>query len=71
MTTPHTFIALYRGNSIGEARLIAASADPDLIQMATRHMLHEQNADHPDDPITEALQEGRRKALRLIGGQNE
>lgn len=60
-----TFLALYRGDSIAEAKLVAVSADPSLITFVANQLLT------PDpysevDPVRDALEHGQRVALRLI-----
>jgi hypothetical protein len=60
-----SFVALYRGESVSAARLIAVSADPDLVADVTARLLQ---AGPPDaeDPAVRTLERGRRAALRLI-----
>ena len=60
-----TFLALYRGDSIAEAKLVAVSAKPSLITFVVNQLLD------PDpyaeaDPVRGALEHGQRVALRLI-----
>ena len=60
-----TFLALYRGDTANSAKLLAMSAEPDLVREFASRMLHlpdEQEA----DPILRPLEEGRRGALRLV-----
>lgn len=62
---PTSFVAVYRGDSIASARLIAVSADPVLVSEVTGRILQE----HPraeSDPVVATLERGRRAALRLI-----
>ncbi len=60
-----SFIAIYRGETISGARLIALTTDPELVSEVTGRILemHPQGA---DDPIVECVEQGRRAALRLI-----
>ena len=60
-----TFIGLYRGTSVADARLIAVSADPELVADVTARLLQ---AGPPDaeDPAVRTLERGRQAALRLI-----
>ncbi len=64
-----TFLAVYRGDSISSARLVATSADPDLVSLVARRLLRPGEAgganDEPD-PVLDAIRRGRRAALRLI-----
>ncbi len=34
MHEPHVFVALYAGQTIGEARIVGASTDPELVRFA-------------------------------------
>lgn len=61
----HTFLVVYRGTTISDARLIALSADPDLVADVTTRMLQARESQHPD-PVTRCVEEGRIRALRLI-----
>lgn len=60
-----TFIALYRGQTIAGARIIAVSADPSLVADVSARMLQSQE-DENQDAIIAAFETGRRDALRLI-----
>lgn len=59
-----TFIALYRGQTIAEARIIAVSADPSLVADVSARML--QSQEENQDAVIAAFETGRRDALRLI-----
>jgi hypothetical protein len=60
-----TFIAVYRGNTVTSARLIALSAEPILVADVSARILQEHVIDH-SDPVVENLEHGRRIALQLI-----
>ena len=60
-----TFVAIYRGETIDSARLIALSADPELIADVTARILQEHPGKHPD-PIVACVEKGRKAALHLI-----
>jgi hypothetical protein len=60
-----TFLALYRGTTIGDARMVAVTADPELVAAVATHLLDTPQP-HDADPVITALQHGRRGALRLI-----
>ena len=60
-----TFVALYRGDSIGAAKLLALSAEPELVQDLAARLLH-QTEEHDPDPVLAELENGRRQALRLV-----
>lgn len=62
---PTSFLALYRGESVGSAQLVAVSADPDLVREFADRLLAS-DRDGPGDPVTDAVDEGRREALKLV-----
>jgi hypothetical protein len=59
-----TFVALYHGVTVGDARLVAVSADPRLVGDIATRMLSDTSL--PEEPVVAELERGRRKALRLI-----
>jgi hypothetical protein len=59
------FIALYRGETVASAKIIAVSADTDLVADFAARMLHSQE-ETEGDPVVDSLDAGRRQALRLI-----
>ena len=65
-----TFVAVYRGETIAGARLIALSADPALVADVTARILAEHRSADPD-PVVECVDNGRRAALRLIAREVE
>ena len=65
MTT--TFLALYRGESIGGSKLLTLTADPKVVRDFAARMLAE--PEQEADPIIEELEHGRRGALRLVRGE--
>ncbi len=68
-----TFLALYRGQTVTNAQVVAVTSDPELVGMVAQTLLeHEDDTDETDrDPILEALYSGRRNALRLVHGAAE
>jgi hypothetical protein len=60
-----TFLALYRGDSISAAKLLALTAEPELVRDFASRMLAEPGEQEPD-PILQQLEEGRRGALRQV-----
>ncbi len=60
-----TFLALYRGNSVSTAKLLALTAEPELVRDFAGHMLAEPREQEPD-PVLQQLEEGRRGALRQV-----
>ena len=60
-----TFLALYRGKTIAEAKMVAVTADPELVTAVATHLLDTPQP-HDADPVITSLERGRRGALRLI-----
>ena len=60
-----SFIALYRGESISAAQLVATTADPNLVRDYAERMLSRPEGQEPDAVLRE-LELGRRRALRLV-----
>jgi hypothetical protein len=60
-----TFLALYRGDSVGAAKLVALTAEPELVQHFAARLL-QQPEEHNPDPVLEELESGRRRALQLV-----
>jgi len=60
-----TFLALYRGKTVADAKMVAVTADPELVAAVAAHLL---DTPHPqgDDPVLTTIERGRRAALRLI-----
>jgi hypothetical protein len=59
-----TFLALYRGTTIAEAKIVAVTADPALVAVVARQLLDTPQPE--DDPVVTAIERGRKHALRLI-----
>lgn len=64
-----TFMALYRGPNIDRARLIAITADSELVQEFARRLLVKSEPPEHDSAL-KALQDGRRRALQIVGGES-
>jgi len=60
-----SFVAIYRGQSVAAARLIAVSADPDLVADVSGRLLEKRPVEI-QDAVVENLERGRRAALQLI-----
>jgi hypothetical protein len=60
-----TFLALYRGKTLAEAKMVAVTADPCLVADVVERLLHHPPLDE-DDPVVHAIEHGRVTALRLI-----
>jgi hypothetical protein len=59
------FLALYRGDTVGSARMVAVSADPLLVADFAARLL-ERPPDPEEDPVLAGIEEGRRRALWTI-----
>ena len=65
-----TFIAVYRGSTIAEARLVTASSDPALVAEVVGRLLSHELAEQVEaDPAIAQVAQGRRDALRVIQGE--
>jgi hypothetical protein len=64
-----TFIALYRGQTLNDARLIALSSDPTIISDFTTRLISEPLRE--DDPALRELTKGRRRALKVVQQENQ
>jgi hypothetical protein len=60
-----TFLALYRGRTVAEAKMVAVTADPTLVATVAAHLL-DTPPPQGEDRVVETLERGRRAALRLI-----
>jgi hypothetical protein len=60
-----SFIALYHGDTISSAALVATSADPEMVRDFAERMLSVPEGQVPDAVLRE-LELGRRCALRLV-----
>ena len=61
-----SFIAVYRGESVSAARLIAVSADPGLVADVSSRILQADPGDEETDPVIGPIDRARRRALRLV-----
>ncbi len=62
-----TFLALYRGESVGSAKLVAVSADPTTVAEFAARLLHQSpSVEDSPDPVLLSIERGRRQALRRI-----
>ncbi len=59
-----SFVAIYRGKTVGEARLIAVSAEPALVADVSKRILVREST--KGDRVVKQLESGRRAALQLI-----
>ena len=61
-----TFIAIYRGRTASDARLVAITSDPAIVATVVGQMLADQSDLSGDDPVVDAIDRARRQGLRLI-----
>ena len=60
-----SFLVLYRGETISAAKMVALSADPALVGDVAGRLLTDPEEPGQDATLAE-LEQGRRRALRLI-----
>jgi hypothetical protein len=65
-TRTSTFIAVYRGRTASDARLIAISSDPAIVALVVGKILADQHDPSSDDPVVGAIDRARHQGLRLI-----
>jgi hypothetical protein len=63
-----SFLALYRGESVSAAKLLALTADPGLVSDFAARMLEEPE-EQEQDVVVRELEQGRRRALQLVYGK--
>ena len=66
-----TFLALYRGDSVSSAKLLALTADRELVCDFAARLLDNRDGEQNPDPVLEELEQGRRRALRLVKSEAE
>jgi hypothetical protein len=59
-----SFLALYRGESIAGAKIVAVTAEPQLVRTFAAQMLVQ--PEEEPDPVLGELENGRRRALELV-----
>jgi hypothetical protein len=60
------FLALYRGDTVHGARLVAVTGDPDLVLEFAEKMLRRVGRGEGEDPVEEELNTAKRRALELV-----
>jgi hypothetical protein len=60
-----SFLALYRGETVSSAKLIAVASEPDLVRTFAARMLGEIMKPEGDAVVCE-IEQGRRRALQVI-----
>jgi hypothetical protein len=66
-----TFLALYRGDSVSASKLLALTADPQLVQYFAARLLEQPCHDQDADPVLGELERGRQRALQLVKSGTE
>lgn len=68
-----TFLVLYRGETIPQAKMVAVSAEPALVAEFVARLLRHDEFVHPieADPVLREVEGGRRQALRLLARESE
>lgn len=66
-----SFLALYRGESIGGAELVAVSTDRDLVGRFADELLMSDNQPPSQDPARKVLWDGKRRALEIVRDEAE
>ena len=66
---PTTFLALYRGESVSDAKLLALTAEPEVVCDFAGRLLAEPEVE--EDPVALELERGRRRALQLVKSELE
>ena len=64
----HAFVVLYAGETVGAAQIVGASAEEGLVRLAASKMLQSLE-DVAADPVSTAVDAGRREGLRLVVGE--
>ncbi len=64
------FLALYRGETVSTAKIVAVSAEPALVADFVRRMVADPEEQEPD-AVLQDLENGRRRALRLVRNGDE
>jgi len=68
-----SYVVLYHGASLSDAKVVAVSANPQIVAQVAGEMLRENPpaASATDDPVLRAIGQGRRRALRLVTGATQ
>ena len=65
-----SFLCLYRGETIGAARMVAVSSDPTIVRQFAERLLDDPGEPQRDDVLRE-IDKGRRQALRLVRDETQ
>lgn len=60
-----SYVALYRGEDLNSAKLIAVTADPQLVGEVAAGIL-KTRPEKPNDAAVSAVEGGQRRALRIV-----
>ena len=60
-----TFLALYRGETVNSAQIVAVTAQRDIVAEFAARLL-EESPDPEPDPVITHIKEGRRRALEVV-----
>ena len=60
-----SFLALYRGDTITAAQIVAVTADPHLVSDFAARLLG-QPSEPSGGPVVVSIEEGKRKALEVV-----
>jgi hypothetical protein len=66
-----TFLALYRGDSVSSAKLLALTADHELVRDFAARLLNKPIEGQNTDPVLKELERGRLRALQLVKSEAE
>ena len=61
-----TFIAIYRGRTASDARLVSITSDPAIVATVVEQVLANREDRTREDPVIDALDRARRHGLRLV-----
>jgi len=61
-----TFLALYRGETISSAKLVAVTSDPIIVAEFAGCLLQDPAESDTADPVLLSIEQGRQQALRHI-----
>ena len=61
-----SFLALYRGNTLRDAEVVALSSAPEIIREFAERLLAQAPEGDEGDPVLRAAQEAKRSLLRVV-----
>ena len=66
-----SFLALYRGDAIAAAKMVAITAEPKLVREFAACMLSTQPCEPEQDVVLRELEGGYRNALRVVRDEKD